>query len=217
MLDYIKGIFAPCCKVRTASNGRHALEVARRESPHLILSDLMMPRMCSFIDTHRLVLTSRIVLDGYGLLAAVRDDPELRHIPIILLTARVSDNNRVEGIVGPALSFLLPRSSTLPQLSGADDFLPKPFSSRELLARANLHLQLGKRKRQMELRFEYGGLFRGSSIFLISRTTGNDHPSYTDLWTLPQSAFFELTPMVIWSTATKASSSCLAYPGTIRL
>jgi CheY-like chemotaxis protein len=105
MLDYIKGIFTPCCKVRTASNGRHALEVARRETPHLILSDLMMPRMRSFIDTKRLRLTFRIVLDGYGLLAAVRDDPELRHIPIILLTARVSDNNRVEGIVGPALSF----------------------------------------------------------------------------------------------------------------
>lgn len=106
----------------------------------------------------------RKVLDGYGLLAAVRDDPELQHIPIILLTARVTDNNRVEGIVGPALSFLLSWGSTLPQLSGADDFLPKPFSSRELLARANLHLQLGKRKRQMELRFEYGGLFRGYPV-----------------------------------------------------
>jgi len=88
--------------------------VARRETPHLIVSDLMMPCMHPFIDIQRLGLTSRIVLDGYGLLAAVRDDPELRHIPIILLTARVSDNNRVEGIVGPALSFLLSRSSTLP-------------------------------------------------------------------------------------------------------
>lgn len=50
MLDYIRGIFIPFCKVRTASNGRHALEVARRETPHLILSDLMMPRMRSLFD-----------------------------------------------------------------------------------------------------------------------------------------------------------------------
>lgn len=114
MLDYIKGIFAPFCQVRTASNGRHALEVAKRETPHLILSDLMMPRMRSFIHTRCSRLTLRIVLDGYGLLAAVRDDPELRHIPIILLTARVSDNNRVEGIVSTAPSYLLSQSSTLP-------------------------------------------------------------------------------------------------------
>lgn len=52
MLDYVKGIFAPYCKVRTASNGRHALEVARREPPHLILSDLMMPRMHLLLDAH---------------------------------------------------------------------------------------------------------------------------------------------------------------------
>ena len=103
MLDYIKGIFAPFCKVRTASNGRHALEVAKRETPHLILADLMMPRMRPLFITRCLRLTLCIVLDGYGLLAAVRDDPELRHIPIILLTARVSDNNRVEGIVGTVL------------------------------------------------------------------------------------------------------------------
>src|SRR5258706_11825859 len=48
-------------------------------------------------------------------------------------------------------------------------------------------------------------------------TTGNDHPSYGDLWTLPQSAFSELTPTVIWSTATKVSSSCRAYPETTQL
>lgn len=54
---------------------------------------------------HTIEAYSRIVLDGYGLLAAVRDDPELRHIPMILLTARVSDNNRVEGIVGPVCPF----------------------------------------------------------------------------------------------------------------
>jgi CheY-like chemotaxis protein len=52
MLDYVKGIFTPYCKVRTASNGRQALEVARRESPHLILSDLMMPRMHPSIDAY---------------------------------------------------------------------------------------------------------------------------------------------------------------------
>ncbi|KAG8770174.1 hypothetical protein FRC15_004208, partial [Serendipita sp. 397] len=120
MLEYIKGIFGRYCHVRIANNGQVALEMARRFSPQLIISDVMMP-----------------ILDGFGLVAAVKADPLLQAIPIILLSARAGDSNRAEGI-----------------LCGADDYIPKPFSSRELLARANLQIQLGKRKRDMEYRFQ---------------------------------------------------------------
>ncbi|CCA73349.1 related to sensory transduction histidine kinase [Serendipita indica DSM 11827] len=120
MLEYIRNIFSRFCHVRTACNGAVALESARKYRPDLIISDVMMP-----------------VLDGFGLVNALKDDALIRNIPIILLSARAGDTNRAEGI-----------------LSGADDYIPKPFSSRELLARAHFQLQLGKRKREMERRFQ---------------------------------------------------------------
>ncbi|KAG8820403.1 hypothetical protein FRC17_010162, partial [Serendipita sp. 399] len=120
MLEYIKEIFGRYCRVRIASNGQIALEMARKYSPQLIISDVMMP-----------------VLDGFGLVVALKEDPLLQAIPIILLSARAGDSNKAEGI-----------------LCGADDYVPKPFSSRELLARASLQIQLGKSRRDMESQFQ---------------------------------------------------------------
>ncbi|KAG8822513.1 hypothetical protein FRC17_009560 [Serendipita sp. 399] len=120
MLEYIKEIFGRYCRVRIASNGQIALEMARKYSPQLIISDVMMP-----------------VLDGFGLVVALKEDSLLQAIPVILLSARAGDSNKAEGI-----------------LSGADDYIPKPFSSRELLARASLQIQLGKSRRDMESRFQ---------------------------------------------------------------
>lgn len=70
--------------------------------------------------TPQLVLTDVMMpnLDGFGLLKAMRDDPRTAAIPIIMLSARAGEEARVEGLE-----------------SGADDYLTKPFSSRELLAR----------------------------------------------------------------------------------
>ncbi|PVF95897.1 hypothetical protein CPB86DRAFT_737923 [Serendipita vermifera] len=120
MLEYIRDIFSKYCRVKTASNGRIALELARKHSPHLIISDVMMP-----------------ALDGFGLVNSIKEDPMLESTPIILLSARAADANRAEGM-----------------LSGADDYVSKPFSSRELLARASFHIQLGKRRREMEAKFK---------------------------------------------------------------
>jgi PAS domain S-box-containing protein len=63
------------------------------------------------------------VLDGFGLLRELRGDPALRDVPIILLSARAGDEARVEGLD-----------------AGADDYLTKPFSARELLARVGATL-----------------------------------------------------------------------------
>ncbi len=67
-----------------------------------------------------LVLTDVMMprLDGFGLLAAIRADRSLRDLPVILLSARAGEEARVEGLE-----------------AGADDYLVKPFSARELLAR----------------------------------------------------------------------------------
>ncbi|KAG9096794.1 hypothetical protein FRC06_008307 [Ceratobasidium sp. 370] len=75
-------------------------------------------------------------LDGFQFIAALRSSSETSLIPVILVTAQAGVEGRVEGL-----------------LSGADDVICKPFQSRELLARANLHTQLGKRRVELETKF----------------------------------------------------------------
>jgi PAS domain S-box-containing protein len=64
-------------------------------------------------------------LDGFGLLRELRADPRLREVPIILLSARAGEESRIEGIE-----------------AGADDYLVKPFSARELMARIDTHIKV---------------------------------------------------------------------------
>ena len=75
-------------------------------------------------------------LDGMELLAAVRADPRTARIPVLLLSARAGQEAAVEGLT-----------------AGADDYLVKPFSAAELLARVGAHLQLGRARREAEARF----------------------------------------------------------------
>jgi PAS domain S-box-containing protein len=104
--------------VRLATDGQAALEAARAEPPDLVLSDVMMPR-----------------LDGFGLLRALRADPDLRDTPVLILSARAGEEARVDGIE-----------------HGADDYLTKPFSARELLARVSGNLQLARLRRETEMK-----------------------------------------------------------------
>jgi DNA-binding NtrC family response regulator/signal transduction histidine kinase len=76
-------------------------------------------------------------LDGFGLLRAVRDDAVLAGTPIILLSARAGEESRVEGLQ-----------------AGADDYLVKPFTARELIARVEVHLKLAKLRRETAEREE---------------------------------------------------------------
>ncbi|MEH2093795.1 ATP-binding protein [Nostoc sp.] len=76
-----------------------------------------------------LILTDVMMpeLDGFGLLQELRADPQTRKVPIILLSARAGEEARVEGLK-----------------AGADDYLIKPFSSRELLARVEAALKMAR-------------------------------------------------------------------------
>ncbi|MGN6084343.1 response regulator [Trinickia sp.] len=69
-------------------------------------------------------------LDGFGLLRAIRGDAQLRHLPFVMLSARAGEEARVEGLE-----------------SGADDYLTKPFSARELMARVNANLEMARLRR----------------------------------------------------------------------
>lgn len=83
-----------------------------------------------------LVLTDVMMpnIDGFGLLQALRVDQETADIPVIMLSARAGEESRVEGLQ-----------------AGADDYLPKPFSAKELVARVTTHLELGRLRRQAHL------------------------------------------------------------------
>ena len=70
-------------------------------------------------------------LDGFGLLRAIRDDPTLASTPVILVSARAGEESRVEGLQ-----------------AGADDYLVKPFTARELMARVETHLKLANLRRE---------------------------------------------------------------------
>jgi PAS domain S-box-containing protein len=114
MRDYVERVLAARYNVTSVADGEAALTSARKHPPDLILSDIMMPG-----------------LDGFGLLRALRSDPALKLIPIILLSARAGEESRVEGLD-----------------AGADDYLVKPFSARELLARVGSHLTLSRIRRE---------------------------------------------------------------------
>jgi PAS domain S-box-containing protein len=72
-------------------------------------------------------------LDGFGLIAQIRASEALRLLPVMLLSARAGEEAKVEGLQ-----------------AGADDYLVKPFSANELLARVHTQVAMGRERRQME-------------------------------------------------------------------
>ena len=83
-----------------------------------------------------LILTDVMMpnLDGFGLLRELRGDPALATVPVVMLSARAGEEARIDGID-----------------AGADDYLIKPFSARELVARVSNMLQLARLRREVEL------------------------------------------------------------------
>jgi signal transduction histidine kinase len=71
-------------------------------------------------------------LDGFGLLSALRKSESTAELPVILLSARAGEESRIEGLQ-----------------TGADDYLVKPFSARELIARVQVHLTLADLRRRL--------------------------------------------------------------------
>jgi PAS domain S-box-containing protein len=92
-------------------------------------------------------------LDGFGLIREVRADPQLHALPIILLSARAGEESRIEGLD-----------------RGADDYLVKPFSARELLVRADTLVRSAElRRRAEEARAQFEALLNEAplGVFLV--------------------------------------------------
>ena len=92
---------------KTVATGRDAIMECRKERPDLILLDIMLPDC-----------------DGLELCKSMRTDPQLQHTPIIFLTARASETDRIIGLE-----------------IGANDYVIKPFSIRELITRIKLQFR----------------------------------------------------------------------------
>jgi len=100
-------------RVITAGDGAAALRLARAERPSLVVLDLMLPGM-----------------DGLDVARTLREDPATHMLPIIMLTARVEEADRLIGLE-----------------LGADDYVTKPFSPRELVARVRAVLRRAEGER----------------------------------------------------------------------
>jgi signal transduction histidine kinase/DNA-binding response OmpR family regulator len=99
--SYLTGIMENVYQLIFADNGREGMDQAISNIPDLIVSDVMMPEM-----------------DGFTMCRALKNDIRTSHIPIILLTARAGQENKLDGLI-----------------TGADDYLTKPFDARELQTR----------------------------------------------------------------------------------
>ena len=110
-------------RVLTAYNGLQALELARQKRPDLIVLDLMLPGM-----------------DGLDVCRVLRAEGNM--VPIIMLTARTTEEDKLVGLD-----------------LGADDYVTKPFSPRELLARIRAALRrVGEQQRQGPSEIRFGDL-----------------------------------------------------------
>jgi adenylate cyclase len=111
-------LIASGCEVVTAADGQTALELARENPPDLALLDVMMPRM-----------------DGLELCAALKSEPEMRFIPVVIVTAIDSEGEKVKALD-----------------VGADEFISKPYNSLILLTRVRSLLRIKKLNDDIEAR-----------------------------------------------------------------
>lgn len=113
MMAYLRGLLLPHYAVEEADSGQMGLDAARRLAAAGRAPDLILSD----------VMMPGI--DGYTLCRTLKNDDRLSHIPVVLLTARADQESRLDGLA-----------------EGADDYLAKPFSAEELLARCENLIQV---------------------------------------------------------------------------
>ena len=113
MRNYVASLLAGSYRVELAVDGADALRRVEQRLPDLVLTDVMMPNV-----------------NGFALLAALRNSPRTAALPVIMLSARAGEDGVYDGLE-----------------AGADDYVTKPFSARELLARVRVNLEFDRAKR----------------------------------------------------------------------
>ncbi len=122
-------------QVTTASDGGAALEKARRKNFDLIILDLMLPG-----------------IQGIELCRILRNDPKTERVPIIMLTAKGDEADRIKGLE-----------------TGADDYMAKPFSPRELIARVKAVLRRTGEQAQAGKTIPLGDLVINTETFMVTK------------------------------------------------
>lgn len=123
-------------RVTTAGNGRECLESVKVELPDLILLDVMMPEM-----------------DGIEACRHLKANPRTRDIPVIFITARTSQEGKIEGL-----------------RSGAADYITKPIDLEETLARVNTQIRIQRAHREnLELQQRLSDIRRSAAIGSITQ------------------------------------------------
>ena len=115
MRMYLQRLLSPHYEIELVADGRQALAAAIARPPDLVLTDIMMPE-----------------LDGFALLAALREDERTRAVPVVMVSARAGEEASVDGLQ-----------------SGADDYVVKPFTARDLLARITSNLRLLRMRQEL--------------------------------------------------------------------
>lgn len=116
--SYLRVLLAGQYYVIEASDGQNGLRLAKESVPDLIVSDVMMP-----------------VMDGLTFCSKIKEDEVTSHIPVILLTARSEESQRIEGYE-----------------HGADAYITKPFSDHLLLVRISNLLQARRQRKNDEVK-----------------------------------------------------------------
>ncbi|MCJ7497386.1 MAG: response regulator transcription factor [candidate division Zixibacteria bacterium] len=112
------------CVLTDAPDGFSGLKKARAENFDLVILDIMLPEM-----------------DGLEVCRELRSDPKTKSVPIIILTAKGEETDKIIGLE-----------------LGADDYITKPFSPKELVARVKALLRRIERKTEKEKIYRYGNL-----------------------------------------------------------
>jgi signal transduction histidine kinase/ligand-binding sensor domain-containing protein/DNA-binding response OmpR family regulator len=129
---YIREILVASYQVKQAANASDGLKAAQEFIPDLIISDVMMPGM-----------------DGFEFCERIKTADKTSHIPVILLTARARDKDRIHGLE-----------------TGADDYLVKPFNASELQARVK---NLVDNRRALRKKFSSRAVIKPGEISVTSR------------------------------------------------
>lgn len=131
MRSYIRNSLDGCYRISEAVNGAEGLVKANDLMPDVIVSDVMMPEM-----------------DGIEMCKKIKNNINTSHIPVILLTARFSDDSTIEGFD-----------------AGADDYIPKPFNPRVLHSRIGSILEVRQRLRE---KFRREGILQPDEVSVTS-------------------------------------------------